>query len=213
MSNTTDNLSEDQKVIQREVGRSAPLGTPTQRKLTGIRRSVELGFLLVLQYQAKLSPGQWAYLMVLQRRVKLEELESSIELFRRLLSSKRSLARSEKDIQKVLARTPSLSPKLILREQRRIGVGYRDKGTLRLPHQDHDAPPRLWWWEDIAPSLHLSLTEDSPQDFLTEEDLVSPKGPPGSVLEILKSFRGTLYPKEALEVAQRTNQVLQVFPI
>jgi hypothetical protein len=154
-----------------DESRSTPLGNPTKRMLVGNRRSVELGYLLFLQYQSRLSPGQWAYLLGLQRRVNLQELDSACGLFRRLLGSKRSQARAEKDLQKILSSTPSLSPKSIRREQRRIGVGYRDKGTLRLSHQDHQAPPRIWWYEDLAQILHLSPSWMISEDFLTEEDL------------------------------------------
>jgi len=170
MSNTTRSSIEEQ-VPHENFGRSTPLGTPTQRKLAGIRRSVELGYLLFLQYQAKLSPGQWAYLLGLQRRVQLQELNSAISLFNRLLASERSSARAQKDLQILLARTPHLSPKLIRREQRRIGVGYRDKGTLRQPHEDHKVPPRIWWWEDICSILQLSSDWIESKDYLAEEDL------------------------------------------
>jgi hypothetical protein len=166
--------------LTREDGRSAPLGTPTQRKLTGIRRRTELAYLLVLQYQAKLSPGQWAYLQNLQRRVSLEELESAVVLFGKLLASARSLARAQKELQRTQERTPLLNSKFIQREKRRIGVGYRDKGTLRLPHEDHSVTPRSWWWEDISLLFHLSSDWMFPEDLLAEEDLAQ-----GNLLESL----------------------------
>jgi hypothetical protein len=109
--------------------------------------------------------------MKVQRMVCEAELQHAIDLFRKLIVSQRSQARAEKELQKVLARTPSLSPKLILREQRRIGVGYRDKGSLRFSHEDHEVPPRVWWWEDIAQILHLKSEEISSRDFLAEEDM------------------------------------------
>jgi hypothetical protein len=172
MSITNRDFSEDlNKRSISEVGRSTPLGTPTRRTSAGMRRRTELGFLLFLQYQAKLSPGQWAYLLGLQRKSTSEEIDSAIGLFRALLASQRSQARARKDLEKVLSSTPSLSPKSVRREQRRIGVGYRDKGTLRLPHQDHQVQPRSWWWEDIAPILHLSPIEVISRDLLAEEDL------------------------------------------
>jgi len=173
MSNTTDDEKRMNRIRSfREVGRSTPLGTPTLRKQIGFRRGVELGFLLFLQYQGLLSPGQWAYLLGLQRKVNSEELDSSIGLFGRLIKSPRSAARAHKDLEQVLSHTPHLSPKSIRREQRRIGVGYRDKGTLRLPHQDHDAPQRTWWWEDITHILNLSGDWMISEQLLAEEDLV-----------------------------------------
>jgi hypothetical protein len=171
MSNTTEDLEVHQKGTSGNLGRNTPLGTPTQRMLTGMRRRTELGLLFVLQYQAKLSPGQWAYLLGLQRKVSSEELESAIRLFGRLLASQRSLARAHKDLEKILARTPHLNSKSIRREQRRIGVGYRDKGVLRRSHENHDVTPRSWWSEDIAQILHLSSDWMISKRLLTEEDL------------------------------------------
>jgi hypothetical protein len=171
MSNTTEDSKRTGKNILREFGRNAPRGTPTKRKLAGMRRRTELGYLFFLQYRGCLSPGQWAYLMGLQKRVSSEELDSSIQLFGRLIKSPRSSARARKEIEQLLARTPSLNPKSIRREQRRIGVGYRDKGALRLSHEDHQAPPRSWWWEDIAQILHLSGDWMISEQLLAEEDL------------------------------------------
>jgi hypothetical protein len=171
MSITTGSVRGPVEQSSREDGRSTPPGTPTNRKVAGMRRRTELGYLLYLQYQAKLTPGQWAYLLGLQRRVNSEELDSSIELFGKLTKSSRAVARAQKDLKKILARTPHLNPKSIRREQRRIGVGYRDKGTLRLPHEDHQVSPRTWWWEDIAQILHLSGTWMISEQLLAEEDL------------------------------------------
>jgi hypothetical protein len=172
LSNTTSEPTEEPENRSiSEVGRSTPLGTPTLRKQTGMRRRTELGFLLFLQYQARLSPGQWAYLLGLQRRSNLQEIDSAIELFKRLAGSRRSAARAQQELNRLLARTPHLSPKSVRREQRRIGVGYRDKGTLRLPHQDHSVLPRTWWWEDIAQILHLRFKVDNPEELLAEEEL------------------------------------------
>jgi hypothetical protein len=171
MSITTVSLRGPVEQPSREDGRSTPPGTPTNRKVAGMRRRTELGYLLFLQYQAKLTPGQWAYLLGLQRRVNSEELDSSIQLFGKLTKSPRAVARAHEDLRKILARTPHLSPKSIRREQRRIGVGYRDKGTLRLPSEDHQAPPRTWWWEDIAQILHLSGAWMISEQLLAEEDL------------------------------------------
>lgn len=181
MSNTTQASEETQNNRSlSEVGRSTPRGIPTQRKLLGQRLRTEFGFLLFLQYRGQLSPGQWAYLLAQQRKLKFEELQSAIRLFNNLLVSRRSAARAEGLLKEVLLRTPSLPPKSIRREQRRIGVGYRDKGTLRLPHEDHLAPPMTWWWQDIALLQHLSPEWVIPERHLDTEDLAQ-----GNLLEPL----------------------------
>jgi len=154
--------------------RTTPRGIPTQRKAgKEPRRSTRLGYLLFLQSKGRLSPGQQAFLMELQKRVKLEELERAAELLRRLLVSQRSAARAEKELQETLAWCPVLDSKSIRREQRRIGVGYRDKGSLRQPHEDHTAEPRSWWSEDIAPAL-LSPPEEP--RWITAEEVVGRSG-------------------------------------
>lgn len=169
----SDTTSPEQPVEQSSEtdGRTTPLDTPTQRKLAGYRLSTQFGFMLYLQYEARLSEGQWAYLMMVQRRLKFEELQRALTLFQGLVSSKRVQARAAGDLQHTLTRMPSLSPKLVRREQRRIGVGYRDKGSLRQPHEDHQADPRLWWWEDICSILHLTPDWIVPEDLVTEEEM------------------------------------------
>lgn len=135
--------------------RTTPPGTPTQLSLVKMfrKRSVRLGYLLFLQNQGRLSPGQHLFLLREQDSVKLEELERAIDLFGKLVASPRSAARAMKDIEYVLSHCPSLDLKSRRREQRRIGVGYRDKGSLRLPHESRKVLPRMWWSQDIAPAL------------------------------------------------------------
>jgi len=66
--------------------------------------------------------------------------------------SRRSAARAETELEYVRSRCPTLASKSVQREQRRIGVGYRDKGSLS-PEHGQRLQPRAWWSEDIAPAL------------------------------------------------------------
>lgn len=160
MSHTPSDTQDPSQEPSVTDSRTTPRGTPTPAKPgKGLRKSTKLGYLLFLQSKGRLTPGQVAFLLEFQKRVKLEELERAAELLRRLLVSERSAGRAEKELREIQSWCPSLVPKSVHREQRRIGVGYRDKGSLRQPHEDHTAVPRSWWSEDIAPAL-LSPPEE-----------------------------------------------------
>jgi hypothetical protein len=147
--------SQEDQVPHAKDSRTTPLDTPTQLSLVKMfrKRAVRLGYLMFLQNRGRLSPGQLLFLLREQDSIRLEELESAITLFGKLVASPRSAARAHRDIEYTLMNCPSLDLKSRRREQRRIGVGYRDKGSLRLPHEDHKVLPRMWWSTDIAPAL------------------------------------------------------------
>jgi hypothetical protein len=160
---------------QASESRTAPLGIPTQLRLARMfrKRSTRLGYLFFLQNQGRLSPGQHLFLMREQDQVRLEELHSAILLFEKLVASQRATARAKKDIEYTLNRTPHLDSKSVQREQRRIGVGYRDKGSLRPKHEDRLVLPRMWWSEDIAPALWT--IPETPR-WLTTDEVFTGKG-------------------------------------
>lgn len=155
-------------------GRTAPLGSPTQSK-TGkdsLRRSTRLGFLFYLQHLQELSEGQLRFLRKEQGTLKLSELQRAIHLYEALSASRRAQARAKKALEKLKQDCPSLQSKSIRREQRRIGVGYRDKGSLRQPHEDHTVSPRMWWSEDIAPAL---IQPPGEPRWITAEEVFGPE--------------------------------------
>jgi len=167
----SEHLSHSRENINSQTAdsRTTPPGTPTQLSLIKMfrKRSTRLGYLMFLQNQGRLSPGQLLFLLREQDSIRLEELESAIDLFGKLVASPRSAARASKDIEYVQSHCPSLDLKSRRREQRRIGVGYRDKGSLRLPHESRLVPPRMWWSSDIAPALWTVPQE--PRWLTTEE--------------------------------------------
>jgi hypothetical protein len=135
-------------------------------------RAVFLGYLFYLQRQRRLSEDQERYLLELQRKVRMEELQRSIKLLEGLLSSPRSAARAEQDLRSVQLRCPRLQAKSVLPERRRIGVGYRDKGSLRAQHQPAPIAGRMWWSEDL-PLLESNRPEEP--RWITAEELYSPE--------------------------------------
>lgn len=140
-----------------------------------LKKSTFLGYLLFLQKSSRLCEDQERYLLKLQSTVQEQELLSAIELLRALGASPRSAARSEQDLKAVLQRCPRLQAKSVHPERRRIGVGYRDKGSLRPRHRPVQEPGLMWWSEDLRPAL---LEENIPEEprWITAEELLGPKG-------------------------------------
>lgn len=135
-------------------------------------RSVFLGYLLYLQRMKRLPEDKERYLLKLQAKVNLDELQRAIHLMQALISSRRSAARAEQDLQAVLHRTPIVPAKSVLPEQRRIGVGYRDKGSLRPKHKPRPEAGIAFWSEDL-PLLEKNTPEEP--RWITAEELYGPE--------------------------------------
>lgn len=159
---------------QREMA-DTPVAVPRSRKRKAPRKSVQLGYLLILLEDGELSEGQIRFVVKLQGKMKLEELLSAQELYLKLRKSSRSNARSRKEREEVQRRTPSLDAKSTLAEKRRIGVGYRDKGALRPSHRPREVV-RVFWSEDIPG--YSSLNKDGEQEdprWISAEELFEAK--------------------------------------
>lgn len=145
-----ENQEEEQITVT--TCRDTPRGNPNLKR-ERLKKSTYLAYLWFLQRSKLLTEGQGRYLLQLQSKIKLSELESAVEKLRRISESPRSAARSRGDLEYVKRVCPDLPAKLILREPRRIGIGYRDKGTLRPLHKPVPVPGFQWWSEDLAPFL------------------------------------------------------------
>jgi len=143
--------------------------TSTEKRL---KKSTYLGILFTLQYEGQLTDEQGRYLLKLQSTVKFEELQSAYELMESYRRSPRSRARASEDFEHVLRTCPRLPAKSIIPEGRRIGVGYRDKGSLRPSHKPRAEQPRMWWSEDLAPAL---LNPPEEPCWISSEELFGPK--------------------------------------
>lgn len=161
---TGSQLNGNQPELSAEPPRSVTRSSFDERP----KPAVHLAFLWILQEESRLSPGQLRFLRSLQGRLRVQELERAIELHKKLKSSPRALARSKLIRANVLRCTPSWDESTFrAREARRIGVGYRDKGSLRQSHRPRPLGSRAWWSEDIAPALLLRPEE--PRWISTEE--------------------------------------------
>lgn len=95
-----------------------------------MKRSTRLGVLYFLARTTNISEEQRAFLAHLQGKADLQEINRAWQVYSRLNASKRVQARMGVQTH----RFPALPLKAKhLKEERRIGVGYRDKGSLRSP--------------------------------------------------------------------------------
>lgn len=139
-----------------------------------IRRSTRLAYLFLLEEEGYLSPGQIRFLVQLQASVNWSELERAQRLYLELKSSPRSRARSLGERVQVFRTTPALEAKSAGGEIRRIGVGYRDKGSLRPLHERgrNEGVAVLGWSEDLAPFLLFKVEEPR---WITTEEVFGPE--------------------------------------
>lgn len=152
-----------------EVPRSV---SRTLRRVKGQRKSTEVAFLWILQERGELTEGQILYVLKVQSTLKLEEFQRALELKARIELSPRSLARSRGLLERARQSTPALDPKSTRREIRRIGVGYRDKGTLRPHHRPREEGPLQIWSEDLG-----NFLQEVPEEpgWISAEELFGPK--------------------------------------
>lgn len=146
--------------------------TRSDSKIKRLKTSTFLGYLLFLQRNKSLSEDQERFLLKLQAKVKFEELQSAILLLQKLLASPRAAARSKEDLELALRKCGRLPAKSSRPEVRRIGVGYRDKGSLRPKHKPPAVPGLMWWSEDIDPAL---LHKPEEPCWITAEELFGPE--------------------------------------
>jgi hypothetical protein len=145
-----------------EDGRHPLLGKRSSqgfRDLKGMRKSTRYGILLYLLSNSKdfeLSENQRLWIIYYSRKFSEAELLRASDVSERLNSDSLFLLRMKKEIHETHVRVPSLNP-LNLKEKRRIGIGYRDKGALRPLHQKRDLGEISLWDEDIRFLLPLNF--------------------------------------------------------
>lgn len=159
---------------QGEVKRPAetPVSVSRPPREKRLNRSTFLGYLLYLLRQKKLSEEQERFVITLQSKVNLQELTAAIELLTKLSNSNRSAARAKDDLELAYQKCGRIPAKSKTPEERRIGVGYKDKGALRPTHKPRLHGSRAWWSEDLAPAL-LVLPEEP--RWISSEELFGPE--------------------------------------
>jgi hypothetical protein len=100
----------------------------SQWLLRRLKLSQSIGLLLFLNREGQLSRGGQDRLIYLQQKASIEAIQAGIRFYQRLLSEPK-LQSDFKHQKKELNRRPQ-SKRYRRYETSRIGVGYRDKGTL-----------------------------------------------------------------------------------
>lgn len=144
---------------RRGFGRTPRRGSSTLLRcdaLKGLRRSTRYGVLLYLGSTRNLTSEQKAFLAHQQEKLNSQELNRALKVYSDLRRDERYRARlgiSEN------THVPAEHPPPRRTEQRRIGIGYRDKGALRPPHR-----PRL-----PGEFRHETVTEEQVSALYTED--------------------------------------------
>lgn len=143
------------------------------RGLKGMRRSTRYGILLYLLSNSKkfeLSENQRLWIIYYSRKFSEAELLRASDVSERLNSDSLFFLRMKKEIQETHVRVPSLNP-MTLKEKRRIGIGYRDKGALRPLHQKRDLGEISLWDEDIK--FLLPISYETKGSWITAKEVSS----------------------------------------
>jgi len=154
----SDILPSDSPSVEKD-GRQPRRGNPPRLNVSSLKRSRKLVlFWLRREFESNLGENYLAKVTEYQSRLKLEELESALELYSKLIVDPRGRSRFLAQYREV--RIPRLQ-ETRKDEIRRIGVGYRDKGSLRPHHtKGRDLGEEVIWAEDIKfllpPDLDLA---------------------------------------------------------
>lgn len=151
----SDYLTESEQIAEADI--PVPdrlLPKHVYRKLVGaLKLSQKIGLLIWLNRQGLLTIGGKEQLLYLQAKASFEALEAGLKFARRL-SKEEKLQSDFRHQMRELNRRPQ-SKHFRQTEERRIGVGYRDKGTL--PEQSVRARKKAW--EDSFISTELVPSE------------------------------------------------------
>lgn len=182
--------SDPASLPDRQDGRNPPpdiLPRDGFTALTGMRESTRYGILLYFMRNSTewpLSDGQILWIVYRARKLSLAELLRAGQFSGELNDNKETFRRTLKQIKETYFRVPSLNPKLIP-EKRTIGIGYRDKGSLRPLHQQRRIGEEVFWDEDIAYLLPLNHKIEG--RWITAEEVESLIGVDLLILAVMQS--------------------------
>lgn len=184
-------------------GRNPPPGRRPRdgftEKTKDMRESTAYGILLFFlnnTFDWPLSTGQRLWIVYRARKLSLPELLRAGQYSDLLISDEAVKQRMFRRIREIYFAVPSLDPKQIP-EKRTIGIGYRDKGSLRPLHQTRTIGEEVFWDEDIA--FLLPFGHEIEGKWITAEEVESLVGRDLLILAIQQIQRQTfrsdqLYP-------------------
>jgi len=190
-------------VASEQDGRNPPLGSLPKEgftRINGLRESTKYGYLLYFlkeQGTWPLSYGQILWIVYRSRRLDLSELLRAGTVAEELSKNEETRNRAHRKLRELYFCVPSLDPKNIP-EKRTIGIGYRDKGSLRPLHQQRTIGEEVFWDEDIA--YLLPLDHEIVGRWITAEEVSSLVGIEQLVLATLQvqnQFLKASYPWKA----------------
>jgi hypothetical protein len=156
-----------------------------------LRQSRYAGLLLFLlltedpYYKDRVSIQRIQWMQEFLTKLSIESLQQSYSFALRILHNPRIRNSLKKEIERELhsyrVRSRSESP-----EPRRIGVGYRDKGTLRPLHHKREIGKDSFWQEDLILWNYLPPND---REFVTTEEVLSPGINPDTILMISHQVR------------------------
>lgn len=125
-SSNDPDTTESEKVRQ-----NSPSLYPQESHSPRVRKVIRLAIFLYKSAHETLSDEQRAWIANFQSKMNLTQIQLSLKFLHQLQTNPRVRARLKVDAWRI----PTLDPRPKRREQRRIGVGYRDKGNLRPFHR------------------------------------------------------------------------------
>jgi hypothetical protein len=166
--------SQEKQDVAREIRPTEVpvLDSHTRRISSRQRRSTKLGIFLFKSVTENLSPEQRESIAFFQERCNIQEVTRAQEIAHRLHTDPRFRANL-----KIPSFVVPVLPRPKRREQRRIGVGYKDKGTLRPSHKPRLPGERTLGYEEV-----MTLLGSWPSDAEVGS-LLSPA-------EVLRHWRG-----------------------
>jgi len=170
--------SHGQQSIQDTTNQAKKVGRTTQRgnstpiiSRTRLKKSTKLALYLYIQAHYKLDQRQLEFIAHFQSRLNLDEIQSALKFVHLLTTNARTRARMQvgehlSTLHNVKF-VPFSQPRPNTHQQRRIGVGYRDKGSLPKPSRPD--------WDKYNERTVALREEDAAFSFEILSDLL--KGP------------------------------------
>jgi len=165
MVNTNSKTPIPEVPVLGQDGRNPPLASRSKDGFTalkGMRESTRYGILLYFLLNSvewPLSEGQVLWIVHRSKKLSLSELQRSSTFLEELFHNEKTFSRMRREILDTYYRVPSLNPKRIP-EKRTIGIGYRDKGSLRPLHEQRSIGEEVFWNQDLAYLLPYDKTEE-----------------------------------------------------
>jgi len=178
-SSNTQRMSDSKGQTGHPSSRTTRHSTPNRDGISmrTLRRSTRLSVYLFIVSHFRVSDEQREYVANFQAKLNLAEVQSALKFLHTLTTDPRTRARMQipESQEKAERLVPTLRPRPINRDQRRIGVGYRDKGSLpKRARPDWEKDNSLWVGltsvQEATKVWDLTILGDPPEESRDESD-------------------------------------------